>query len=240
MDVESSTEDDNTEFKVGEMIEAQWKDDSLFYSAKITRVKQSKKGETTYDVEFIQDGIIANGLKRDQVQGYRSDDDEEPARHRIAEDEEYVDSGMPLLPEDQSVESASDEREPRKRAGRKPANKRKREVVHAPSNEKKKKLNHAVDGLTEDQLVQVIKQACAQNSKILDAVHSEIVAIEEEAEAAEASAKRGKGKKAREPEPPKPKKKEPVKKAGVGKAKAAPKKAAPPKKTAPAKKGGKK
>jgi len=218
------------------MIEAQWKDDGLFYSAKITRVKQTKKGESTYDVEFIQDGLIANGLKRDQVQGYRSEDDDEPVRHKVAEDEEYVDSGMPVLPEDQSVESASDEREPRKRAGRKPANKRKREVVHAPSNEKKKKLNHAVDGLTEDQLVQVIKQACAQNTKILDAVQGQIAAVEE----AEASAKRGKAKKAKQPEPAKNKKKETPKKAAPVKAKAVPKKAVAPTKKPAAKKGGKK
>lgn len=173
----SESEDENTEFKVGDLIDAAW-DDGLFYSAKVIKVNKNKTG-TTYNVEFTQDKVQAKGLKRNQIQSYSEDaDDSSEAevthKHKTIDDEEYEEGqDAPLRDGDESVESDSTEAPRKKKAGRKPANKRKREV-QTPTAEKKQKLAESLGGLSEKQLISLVKKVCNSNVKIMDAVQSHI------------------------------------------------------------------
>jgi len=174
---EESSEDENTEFKVGDLIDAQW-DDDLFYSAKVIKVNKLKSGNT-YNVEFTQDKVIEKGLKRSQIQSYTDDSDGEVShKHKASnDDQEYVEGeDLPLRYDDESVESDSTEQPRTKKAGRKPATKRKREAapVQAPTADKKRKLSDSLAGLDEKQLVSLIKKACNSNVEILEAVQAQI------------------------------------------------------------------
>lgn len=174
---EESSEDENTEFKVGDLIDAQW-DDDLFYSAKVIKVNKLKSGNT-YNVEFTQDKVIEKGLKRSQIQSYTDDSDGEVShKHKASnDDQEYVEGeDLPLRYDDESVESDSTEQPRTKKAGRKPASKRKREAapVQAPSADKKRKLSESLAGLDEKQLVSLLKKACNSNVQILEAVQAQI------------------------------------------------------------------
>jgi len=172
---DSESEDDNTEFKVGDLIDAQW-EDGLFYSAKIIKVNKLKSGNT-YNIEFTQDKVQIKGLKRSEIQSYTDDSEGEVShRHKASnEDQEYVEGeAIPLRFDDESVESDSTEEPKAKKAGRRPAsNKRKREAAPvAPNNEKKRRLVESLSGLTEKQLLSVVKKACYSNVEILEAVES--------------------------------------------------------------------
>jgi hypothetical protein len=173
---EESSEDENTEFKVGDLIDAQW-DDNLFYSAKVIKVNKLKSGNT-YNVEFTQDKVIEKGLKRNQIQSYTNDSEEEVShKHKASnDDQEYVEGeDLPLRYDDESVESDSTEQPRTKKAGRKPATKRKREApVQVPSADKKRKLSESLAGLDEKQLVSLLKKACNSNVEILEAVQAQI------------------------------------------------------------------
>jgi len=174
---EESSEDENTEFKVGDLIDAQW-DDNLFYSAKVIKVNKLKSGNT-YNVEFTQDGVNLKGLKRNQIQSYTDDSEGEVShKHKASnDDQEYVEGeDLPLRYDDESVESDSTEQPRTKKAGRKPAsNKRKRETpVQLPNADKKRKLSESLAGLDEKQLVSLLKKACNSNVEILDAVQAQI------------------------------------------------------------------
>jgi len=178
---ESESEDENTEFKVGDLIDAQW-EDGLFYSAKIFKVNKLKSG-TTYNVEFIQDKVSATNLKRSQIQSYTDDsevsEEEVSHKHKTSNDDlEYVEGDIPLRYGDESVESDSTEQPRAKKAGRKPANKRKREAPVAPSPDKRKKLAASLVDLDEKQLINVLKKACSSNVEILEAVEAQIADIQ--------------------------------------------------------------
>jgi hypothetical protein len=169
----SESEDEATDFKAGAVIDAQW-EDGLFYSAKIIKVNKTKAGNT-YNVEFTQDLVQRKNLKRNQIQSYTDDDSEgdvSPKHKASIDDQEYVEGqDIPLRYGDESVESDSTESPRTKKAGRKPASKRKREApVQTPSVEKKRKLTESLAGLTEKQLVSIVKKACASNVLILDTV----------------------------------------------------------------------
>jgi len=171
--VSSESEDETTDFKVGAVIDAQW-EDGLFYSAKIIKVNKTKAGNT-YNVEFTQDLVQRKNLKRNQIQSYTDDDSEgdvSPKHKASNDDQEYVEGqDIPLRYGDESVESDSTESPRTKKAGRKPASKRKREApVQAPSAEKKRKLSDSLAGLTEKQLLTIVKKACNSNVQILDTV----------------------------------------------------------------------
>jgi len=174
---EESSEDENTEFKVGDLIDAQW-DDNLFYSAKVIKVNKLKSGNT-YNVEFTQDKVVEKNLKRNQIQSYTDDSEGEVShKHKASnDDQEYVEGeDVPLRYDDESVESDSTEQPRTKKAGRKPATKRKREAtpVQVPSADKKRKLSDSLAALDEKQLVQLLKKACASNVEILEAVQAHI------------------------------------------------------------------
>jgi len=175
---ESESEDENTEFKVGDLIDAQW-DDGLFYSAKVIKVNKLKSGNT-YNIEFTQDKVQIKNLKRSQIQSYTDDSDGEVShKHKASnDDQEYVEGEeIPLRYDDESVESDSTEQPRARKAGRKPSsNKRKREAapVQAPNAEKKRRLAEALNGLDEKQLVSLVKKACSSNVEILEAIEAHI------------------------------------------------------------------
>lgn len=178
---DSESEDDNTEFKVGDLIDAEW-DDGLFYSAKVIKVNKTKSGNT-YNVVFTQDNIEQKNLRRNQIQSYSEDSAEaesSPRKHKATNDDlEYVEEGqdVPLRYEDVSVESDSTESPRRKKAGRKPATKRKRVAeppVHAPNAEKKRRFADSLQTLSDKQLLTLVKKVCNSNERILDAVQSQI------------------------------------------------------------------
>lgn len=133
-------------------------------------------------MEFTQDKIHAKNLKRNQIQSYSEDSTEAEVtrKHRSTNDDfEYVEEGqgVPLRNEDVSVESDSTEAPRKKRAGRKPATKRKRVAeppVEAPTAEKKRRLAESLSGLSEKQLVSLVKKVCNSNVRILDAVQEQI------------------------------------------------------------------
>lgn len=142
------------------------------------KVNKNKTG-TTYNVEFTQDKVEMKGLKRSQIQSYSEDGDDSSEvevthKHRTIDDEEYEEGqDAPLRDGDESVESDSTEAPRKKKAGRKPANKRKREV-QTPTSEKKQKLAESLGGLSEKQLISLVKKVCNSNVKIMDAVQSHI------------------------------------------------------------------
>jgi len=200
---EESSEDENTEFKVGDLIDAQW-DDNLFYSAKVIKVNKLKSGNT-YNVEFTQDKVVERNLKRNQIQSYTDDSEVEVShKHKASnDDQEYVEGeDVPLRYDDESVESDSTEQPRTKKAGRKPATKRKREAtpVQAPTADKKRKLAESLAGLDEKQLVTLLKRACASNVEILEAVEAH---IPEPKTAAKAAPKKSAEKKAQKTAPQK-------------------------------------
>jgi len=176
---ESESEDENTEFKAGDLIDAQW-EDGLFYSARIVRVNKNKSGNT-YNIEFTQDGVPLKNLKRSQIQSYTDDSEGEGEvihKHKASnDDQEYVEGEeIPLRYDDESVESDSTE-QPRagRKAGRRPSsNKRKREAapVQAPNAEKKRRLTESLAALNEKQLVSIVKKACYANEEILEALEA--------------------------------------------------------------------
>jgi len=135
-------------------------------------------------------------LKRNQIQSYTDDSEGEVShKHKASnDDQEYVEGeDVPLRYDDESVESDSTEQPRTKKAGRKPATKRKREAtVQAPTADKKRKLAESLAGLDEKQLVQLLKKACASNVEILEAVQAQIP----EPKAARAAPKKSAEKKA--------------------------------------------
>jgi len=174
----SQSEDETHDFKVGSVIDAQW-EDGLFYSAKVIKVNKTKAGNT-YNVEFTQDLVQRKNLKPNQIQSYTDDDSDEgdvsPKHKASNDDQEYVEGqDIPLRYGDESVESDSTEAPRSKKSGRKPANKRKRETpVQAPSAEKKRRLADSLVGLSEKQLVSIVKKACSSNLQLLEAVQDQI------------------------------------------------------------------
>jgi len=174
---ESEDEDDNTEFKVGDLIDAEW-DDGLFYSAKVVKVNTLKSGNT-YDVEFIQDKVRANKLKRTQIQSYSEEESQDKqrtkyARKHVPEDTEYVDGGEERLQGDDEIVLESDERKGRKKS-RKPRKKRESHShSQPPSKEKRQKLALALEGLGEKQLLTLLKKSCGANAKVLAIVQANI------------------------------------------------------------------
>lgn len=154
-------------------MDAEW-EDGLYYSARVVRVNKLKSGNT-YDVEFTQDGIEVKKLKRNQIQSYSDDDEEEPVKkgNKISlDDQEYVDGEIPIAEEDASVDpdSAADKPRGKRAAGK---NKTKRGRASTPAitvAEKKRRLNQGLEELDEDQLVTLVKKASAGNTKFLDAL----------------------------------------------------------------------
>jgi len=226
----SQSEDETTDFKVGSVIDAQW-EDGLFYSAKVIKVNKTKAGNT-YNVEFTQDLVQRKNLKPNQIQSYTDDDSDEgdvsPKHKASNDDQEYVEGqDIPLRYGDESVESDSTEAPRTKKSGRKPASKRKREApVQAPSAEKKRRLADSLAGLSDKQLLSIVKKACNSNVQLLEAVQDQ---IPEPSPPKKAAAKPKVAPKAVEKKAPKnaPKNTAPAKK---GKNAASTKKAAPQKK----------
>jgi len=173
---EESSEDENTEFKVGDLIDAQW-DDNLFYSAKVIKVNKLKSGNT-YNVEFTQDKVVEKNLRRNQIQSYTDDSEAEVShKHKASnDDQEYVEGeDLPLRYDDESVESDSTEQPRSKKVGRKPAStKRKREAPVAPTAEKKRRLSESLQGLDEGQLISILTKVSNANVQILDAVQAQV------------------------------------------------------------------
>jgi hypothetical protein len=165
--VESSSEDEEepAEFKLGDLVDAEWADDGLFYSARVVKVNKLKSG-TTYDVEFTQDGIHVKKLRRNQLQSYSEDDEEPVKKSKVSiDDQDYVDGALPIAEEDASVEpdSAADKQARRKKGKRGRAS-------GLTVAEKKRRLNEGLGELSEKQIVTLVKNSCASNSKFLDVV----------------------------------------------------------------------
>jgi hypothetical protein len=183
---------DNAEetWKVGDMVEALWDADGFFYSAKIMKVINNSKQGVTYDVQFVQDKVMAKSRKPSQIQRPTDDNEDEeaeeeeedtksrsrsssPSKKKRVEDEEYVENKPEYPASDYEVlVSSSSSSESGEEYDEKKATKRKR-VASSPkkvpvvTKKRKLELRDNMSKLTKEQILNLIIEVAEKKPTIV-------------------------------------------------------------------------